>query len=101
LVGAALILPHWGNLTEHPVTRTGAYAFLVVAGILMVILAVLGHPVSGKLLRGDMKSGWRKVAGEGAEAAPESPPGAVKSRAPRPRRPQGGPKRPKRATWPH
>jgi uncharacterized membrane protein YbhN (UPF0104 family) len=68
LVGAALILPHWGNLTEHPVTRAGAYAFLVVAGILMVILAVLGHPVSGKLLRGDMKSGWRKVAGEGAEA---------------------------------
>ncbi len=67
-VGAALILPHWSNLTSHPVTRAGAYAFLAVAGILVVLLVVLANPNSGKLLRGDMSSGWRKAAGEGAEA---------------------------------
>ena len=68
LVGAALILPHWSDLTDHPVTRAGAYAFLVVAGILFVLLLILGHPSSGKILSGQAQVGWRKVAGEGAEA---------------------------------
>ncbi len=67
-VGAALILPHWSDLTDHPVTRAGAYAFLIVAGILFVLLLILGHPASGKILTGQALVGWRKVAGEGAEA---------------------------------
>ena len=67
-VGAALILPHWSDLTAHPVTQAGAYAFLLVSAILLVLLAMLAHPASGKVLRGDDQSGWRKAAGEGAEA---------------------------------
>ncbi|NBT23149.1 UPF0104 family protein, partial [bacterium] len=67
-VGAALILPHWSDLTDHPVTRAGAYTFLIVAGILFVLLLILGHPSSGKILSGQQQVGWRRVAGEGAEA---------------------------------
>lgn len=68
VVGAALILPHWGDLTAHAVTRAGAYAFLLVAGILLILLVLLAHPLSGKILRGKGEAGWRRVAGEGAEA---------------------------------
>ena len=67
-VGAALILPHWNDLMMHPVTRAGAYAFLVVAGILFVLLTILAHPASGRILSGKSQVGWRKAAGEGAEA---------------------------------
>ena len=67
-VGAALILPHWGDLTSHPVTQAGAYAFLIVSGILFVLLLVLAHPASAKVMSGRERVGWRKVAGEGAEA---------------------------------
>ncbi|NBT89983.1 MAG: UPF0104 family protein [Verrucomicrobia bacterium] len=68
LLGAALILPRWTELNEHPVTHAGALAFVTVAGILLVILAVLVSPVSGRILAGDHSSGWRKAAAEGAKA---------------------------------
>ena len=67
-VGAALILPHWSDLTAHPVTRAGAYAFLLVSAILLVLLVLLAHPASGKVWRGNDLSAWRKAAGAGAEA---------------------------------
>lgn len=68
LLGAALILPRWRELNEHPVTHAGALAFVSVAGILLVILVVLGTPFSSRLLAGDHSSGWRKAAAEGAKA---------------------------------
>jgi len=68
LLGAALILPRWKELNQHPVTHAGALAFVTVAGILLVILVVLGSPVSSRLLAGDHSSGWRKAAAEGAKA---------------------------------
>ena len=68
LLGAALILPRWSELNQHPVTHAGAHAFIVVAGILLVILVVLGSPASSRLLAGDYSSGWRKAAAEGAKA---------------------------------
>ena len=67
-VGATLIVPHWSDLVGHPVTKAGAYAFVVVSGVLLVLLFLLANPQSGKVLRGAEMAGWRKVAGEGAEA---------------------------------
>ena len=67
-LGAALILPHWSDLTDHPVTRAGAYAFSAVAGILFILLTILAHPASGRILSGKARVGWRRAAGEGAEA---------------------------------
>jgi len=68
LIGATLILPRWKELNQHPVTHAGALAFVTVAGFLLVILAVLATPYSGRLLAGDHSSGWRKAAAEGAKA---------------------------------
>jgi uncharacterized protein (TIRG00374 family) len=68
LLGAALILPRWKELNQHPVTHAGALAFLIVAGFLLVILAVLATPCSSRLLGGNHSSGWRKAAAEGAKA---------------------------------
>lgn len=68
LLGAALILPRWRGLNQHPVTHAGAWAFVTVAGILVVILVVLATPYSSRLLAGDHSSGWRKAAAEGAKA---------------------------------
>lgn len=68
LLGAALILPRWKELNQHPVTHAGAFAFITVAGLLLVILAVLATPYSGRFLAGDHSSGWRKAAAEGAKA---------------------------------
>jgi uncharacterized protein (TIRG00374 family) len=68
LLGAVLILPRWTELNRHPVTHAGALAFLTVAGLLLMILLVLGSPVSSQLLAGNHSSGWRKVAAEGAKA---------------------------------
>jgi len=68
LLGAALILPRWNELNPHPVTQAGALAFVTVAGLLLVILAVLATPYSSRLLAGDHSSGWRKAAAEGAKA---------------------------------
>lgn len=48
LVGAALILPHWSDLTDHPVTRAGAYAFLIVTGILLFCCSFWVIPRQGK-----------------------------------------------------
>jgi uncharacterized membrane protein YbhN (UPF0104 family) len=67
-VGATLILPHWSDLVGHPVTKAGAFAFVVVSGVLLVLLFLLANPQSGKVLRGAEMAGWRRVAGEGAEA---------------------------------
>ena len=68
LLGAALILPRWNELNQHPVTHAGALAFVTVAGLLLVILAVLATPYSSRLLAGEQSSGWRKAAAEGAKA---------------------------------
>jgi len=68
LLGAALILPRWRGLNQHPVPHAGAWAFVTVAGILVVILVVLATPYSSRLLAGDHSSGWRKAAAEGAKA---------------------------------
>lgn len=68
VAGAALILPHWDRLVAHPVTRAGAYAFVVVAGVLVFILAVLANPHVEKAFAGREAIGWRKSAGEGAKA---------------------------------
>ena len=68
LVGAVLIVPRWTELNDHPVTHAGASAFLVVSALLTLILILLGHPASGRWLAGNHISGWRKAAGEGAQA---------------------------------
>lgn len=68
LVGAALILPRWGELNNHPVTHAGATAFVLVAGLLGILLVLLATPHAGRWLAGNHTSGWRKVAGEGARA---------------------------------
>ena len=68
VVGAVLIIPRWAELNNHPVTHAGATAFLIVAALLTVILILLGNPASGRWLAGDHVAGWRKVAGEGAQA---------------------------------
>ena len=68
LLGAALILPRWNELNQHPVTQAGALAFVTVAGLLLVMLAVLATPYSSRLLAGNHSSGWRKAAAEGAQA---------------------------------
>lgn len=68
LLGAALILPHWKKLNQHPVTHAGALAFVTVAGLLLVILAVLATPFSTRLLGANHSFGWRKAASEGAKA---------------------------------
>ncbi len=68
LLGAALILPHWKELNQHPVTHAGALAFVIVAGLLLVILTVLATPFSSRLLGVDHSTGWRKAAAEGAKA---------------------------------
>ena len=68
ILGAALILPRWGELNRHPVTHAGALAFVTMAGILFVILLILATPASGRLLAGDSSVGWRKAAAEGAQA---------------------------------
>lgn len=68
MVGAVLIVPRWGELNHHPVTHAGASAFLIVAALLTVILVLLGNPASGRWLAGNHVAGWRKVAGEGAQA---------------------------------
>ena len=68
VVGAVLIIPRWTELNNHPVTHAGASAFLIVAALLLVILVLLGNPTSGRWLEGNHGVGWRKVAGEGAQA---------------------------------
>ena len=68
VVGAVLIIPRWTELNHHPVTHAGATAFLFVSALLTVILILLGHPASGRWLAGKHAVGWRKVAGEGAQA---------------------------------
>ena len=68
VVGAVLIIPRWTELNDHPVTHAGASAFLIVTAVLVVILILLANPVSGQWLAGNHVSGWRKVAGEGAQA---------------------------------
>ena len=68
LLGAALILPRWKELNQHPVTHAGALAFVTMAGLLLFILTVLATPYSSRLLATDHSSGWRKAAAEGAKA---------------------------------
>lgn len=68
LVGAVLIVPRWGELNDHPVTHAGATAFLIVACLLGVILFLLGSPLASRWLVREGVTGWRRVAGEGAQA---------------------------------